>query len=382
MSSQTNPPAGTRILHVVGKPGTVLSDVAAHAIAFQVAGGYKVGVAATSKTLRALTERIDSPNLVRFPMSIADHAQPWSDAATAFDLHRNYRHVDLVHAHGLAPAVVASLGMTGLPAAKRPTLVATLGRQAGESFLTSAGAGIVGRHATAILGSTDVIVERFADDVPIAERAGLLDADLARRIEPSEDAAQVREDLQLPRGTWMVASAARISDADAMTTLLESVVELNQQRPERPVALVLTGQGRGRAEIERQWALGQSAPVILAEPSRTVDVLAAADIVVGSRKMSGIDVEGLMQLGRPLVALGDEAAAREFGPKSPSAPPRDVAGLTRAISDLIDDPAARALAGVGAKERIIARTPEEEVELGLLDVYQRALQVRRSGALV
>lgn len=371
-TSTDAPPVGTRILHVVGKPGTVIADVAVRAIRAQLASGYKVAVAATPGNLRKLTEGMDAPNLVELPTSVGEGPRPWSDPATAFELHVFYRHVDLIHAHGLAPAVLASLGFSGLPRGRRPALVATIGKNAAGSV----GAGIVAKNATAVLGTTEVVVERFADEVPLVRRAGLLSPDLATRLEARIEPAEVRSNLGLGRGTWLLASPARIGDSAVISTLLEAITELNEHRPERKVALVLTGQGLGRGEIDRDWTHRPEVPVVLADPSTVVDVLAAADIVVASAKMSGVGDEGLMQLGRPLVALGDEKLARRFGPSSPQVTPGDAAGLRRAVSDLIDDPAARAKAGVGAKERIVGTDPEEEITTELLDIYARALDAK------
>ncbi|GAA2106879.1 group 1 glycosyl transferase [Brevibacterium salitolerans] len=381
--------AQTRILHVLAEAQGPVGEVAASAAQAHAGSGLKVGVAARPSVLEELGfAPATSPrggtspamgydrerDLAAVSLPVRDHVA-LGDPGTVLDLHRLYRHVDLVHAHGLHAAALAGTAMTGLPASRRPALVATVGRFRPQSTLDAASAAVVARTAAAVLGTTAPVVDRFVDEVPVAERARLLSPDLSTRLAPAVSRRQVRENLEVPDGAFLVASPLAVADGDALTTFLDAAVSLAEHRQDRHVVFALTGSGRERGLV-RSAFVGRC-PVVLADEGSAVDVLAAADVVVATADMGPMEPEALMQLARPSIVLGDERTARPWGEAAPRVDADDTHALVQRISAFLDSPAGRVSAGFAARRRVDDVSSAELVAADLLDVYAAALAHRR-----
>ncbi|WP_245873327.1 group 1 glycosyl transferase [Brevibacterium ihuae] len=360
-------PADARILHVLAETDGVIGEVAVLAIRSHLQAGFKVGVAARRRVLDALDLPADDPNLVHLDVDVRTGPRP-GDPGRAHTLHRYYRHVDVVHAHGLHPAAVAGLGMTGLPARLRPALVATVGRFDPRSPFAAADAAIVARTAAVVLGTTEPVVEHFAEDVPVVSRARLLNPDVRTVYEPVRSRAQIREALGVRAGTVVVAVPLELTDHPALTTAVEAAVELSDHRPDRRWATVFTGSGRLRQTIHDEFVTRRK-DIILADVVATVDVVAGADIVIAGDRMSAIGPEGIMQLARPVVHLGSARGARAWGDSAVHVDTDDTAGLLAAIAHYSDSPAARGTAGIAAKRRVVDISGHGYLAGELLDVY-------------
>lgn len=363
----------TRILHVVTTLRGAVGEVAADAIRGHLASGRRVAVAARTSIVSAL-DLPDTPLLAIIPIDARDRVT-LSDPDSSLTLHQHYRHVDVVHAHGLHAAALAGAAMTGLPTRLRPALVATVGRHRGSTVVDGASARIVQRTAAVVLGTTDPIADSFADSVPVTERAQLRTPDVSKRLAPVVGRAQTRENLDVPAGAFLVASPQRVVDGDELTTLLEAGMTMFDHRPDRRVVFALTGSGRERTTVERNFT--RRHPIVLAEEGAAADVLAAADVVVATKDMAAVDAEGLMQLGRATVVLGTERTARPWGDAAVRVDPADTAGLQHAIADLLDSPAQRTQAAFAVRRRVDDADPARFLADDLLDVYAEALAHRR-----
>lgn len=363
----------TRILHVVTTLRGAVGEVAADAIRGHLAAGLHVAVAARRSIVRDL-DLPESPRLAIIAVPARDHVQ-LSDPDTSLTLHQHYRHVDVVHAHGLHAAALAGAGMTRLPARLRPALVATVGRFRASSVVDGASAKIVERTAAVVLGTTEPIADHFADAVPVVERARLRTPDISRRLVPVVGRARTRENLNVPAGAFLVAAPQRLVDGDELTTLLEAGMTMFDHRPDRRIVFALTGTGRERSTIETSFT--RRHPIVLADEGAVTDVLAAADVVVATKDMTGIDAEGLMQLGRATIVLGTERTARPWGDAAPRIDAADTAGLQHAIADLVDSPVQRTEAAFAVRRRVDDADPATLIAEDLLDVYAEALEHRR-----
>ena len=185
----------------------------------------------------------------------------------------------------------------------------------------------------------------------------------------------MRENLGLQPGSFLVATPMRLVDGDDLTTYLEAAVTMFDHRPDRRVVFALTGAGRERSTIEN--AFTRTHPIVLADEGSVADVLAAADVVVGSKSMTGVDVEGLMQLGRATVILGDARTARPWGDSAARVDADDTPGLLAAITALVDSPEVRTSAAFAARRRVDDVDPAALIADDLLDVYAEALVHRR-----
>lgn len=362
-----------RILHVVTTTRGVIGEVAVDAIRGHLAAGRQVAIAARASVISRL-DLPESPALVIIPIDARDRVTS-ADPGSSLTLHQHYRHVDVVHAHGLHAAALAGAAQTGLPARMRPALVATVGRFHSSNVVDAASAKIVERTAAVVLGTTAPTVSHFTDGVPVTERAQLRRPDVVQRLAPTIGRAQVRENLGLQPGSFLVATPMRLVDGDDLTTYLEAAVTMFDHRPDRRVVFALTGAGRERSTIEN--AFTRTHPIVLADEGSVADVLAAADVVVGSKSMTGVDVEGLMQLGRATVILGDARTARPWGDSAARVDADDTPGLLAAITALVDSPEVRTSAAFAARRRVDDVDPAALIADDLLDVYAEALVHRR-----
>lgn len=359
-------PADTRIMHVLTDTNSVLAEVARHAIQAQLDAGYRVAVASRESVFKALNVAGDRLRHIEIG---AGAGLRLDDPNTALTLHKYYRHIDLVHAHGLHAAALAGAGLTGLPQSMHPTIVASVGRDG--SMLADAQAQIVAKTATVVLGTTEPIVEKYVDTVAIVERAQLLSSDVDPVAQPRLSREEARDLLDVPSGAWLVSSPVALIDSPAVTTIAEVGVRLATYRSDRSWVFALTGGGRSRSTV-RSGIVDRVEHMRLAEEVSTVDVLSASDVVVASDRMTAVDAERLMQLGRPVVFVGSEQNGRMYGDGVPQFAPDDVDGALHAVAELIDRPALRVQNGIHAHDRV-STARHTFIADHLLSVYAQAL---------
>ncbi|GAA1799879.1 MULTISPECIES: group 1 glycosyl transferase [Brevibacterium] len=359
----------TRILHVLAETTGPVAEVAKIAVIGHLKAGFKVGLAAHPDLL----ETIDVPadlreNYREIPLTAKRRLSP-SDPNSAFILHKHYPHVDIVHAHGLHAATLAGLGFTGLPSRLHPTAVATVENFDPADVIEKTGAEVVARTATAVLGTTEPVVEWFAGSVPLVERAELVTPDIDTDLTVTMSRAQVRRQLGIKDGTWMIASPIALKDHTALATVLDAAGQINSRRRDRRAVTVLTGTGRDRRTVANSFA---DRGVIVAPADDLVDVVAAADVVIAAESMTGLSHEDLMQLSKPTIFIGNERRAGIWGDSAPIVAPDDTDGLLREINHLLDDPAARGAQAIAAKKRVIDVDNPGQIASSLLGVYAEA----------
>ncbi|MEL7584718.1 glycosyltransferase [Brevibacterium casei] len=368
-----------RILHVLADTTDPVAEVAKLAVIGHLRAGHQVGLAAH----RSILDRLDVHedllgNYREIELSAKRRLSP-SDPASAFTLHKIYPHVDIVHGHGLHAATLTGLGFTGLPARLSPTAVATVENFAPADVIEKTGAEIVARTARGVLGTTEPVVEWFAGSVPLVERAELVTPDIDTDLTVTASRAQVRRELGIGEGTWMVASPIALKDHTALATVLDAADQINRRRPDRKVVFVLTGTGRDRRTIASAFA---DRGVIVAPAGDLVDVAAASDVVIASEQMTGLSHEDLMQLAKPTVFIGAERRAGIWGEAADIVPADDTDALLREINHLLDDPAARGAQAIAAKKRVIDVDNPGEIAASLLGLYAEVEALSKSASRV
>ncbi|GAA1953109.1 hypothetical protein GCM10009689_37810 [Brevibacterium antiquum] len=358
--------ADTRILHVLAETTGPVVEVAKLAVLGHLRAGFKVAVAAHRSLLGTFGVPEDLADNFREIELAARRRFTLADPNTAFTLHKYYQHVDIVHAHGLHAATLAGLAFTGLPARLHPKVVATIESFDAAGVIEKTGAEIVGRTATALLGTTEPVVDYFGGKVPIVERAELVHPDIDVDLTVRTPRAQVRRELGVEEGTWMVASPIALRDHTALATVLDAADQINTKRPGRSVVTVLTGTGKDRATIESAFA---DRGVIVAPSGDLVDVAAAADVVIASETMTGLSHEDLMQLSKPAVFIGNQRRAGIWGAAAKAVAADDTDALLSEINHLLDDPAGRGSQAVAAKKRVIDVNNGAAISATLLDLY-------------
>ncbi|MGO2035858.1 MAG: group 1 glycosyl transferase [Brevibacterium sp.] len=369
--------ADTRILHVLADTTGPVVEVAKLAVLGHLRAGFKVAVAAHRSLLGTFGVPEELADNFREIELTARRKLTTADPGTAFTLHKHYRHVDIVHAHGLHAATLAGLAFTGLPARLHPKVVATIESFDSANVIDKTGAEIVGRTATAILGTTEPVVDYFGEKVPVVERAELVHPDIDVDLTVRTPRAEVRKDLGIGEGTWMIASPIALRDHTALATVLDAADQINQKRPDRNVVTVLTGTGKDRSTIERAFS---DRGVIVAAAGDLVDVVAAADVVIASESMTGLSHEDLMQLSKPAVFIGSARRAGIWGEAARSVDPDNTEALLREINHLLDDPAGRGSQAVAAKKRVIDVQDGAAISATLLDLYAEVAATPESAA--
>lgn len=380
LASQTSfgPDPSTRIMHVLDTADSVVVEMARETIARHLQAGYPTAVAARTSVFDSLGLDVSDPLLVHIEIGAVTGVR-LADAAHAFTLHKYYRHVDLVHAHGLHAGALAGLALTGLPKRMHPAIVTTVERFEEDGSIDALLARTVARTSTAVLGTTEPVCEHFADlEVPVIERAPLLRPDLDPRADITtaltRDRKRVRRDLDVPAGHWLIASPIEMRDDTAVATVLDAAIRLPQHRPDRRWVVVFTGGGPARAQVRDEIA-SRFAHIRLASEYSAAEVAAAADIVIAADRMTGLSTEGLMQMRRPVLHIGRERGARIWGERVIHVAAGDTPGLLVGIAEYADSPVARATAAVAAKDRVTGSTSVDTAGIILLDIYDTALKV-------
>ena len=363
--------ADTRILHVLAETTGPVVEVAKLAVLGHLRAGFKVAVAAHRSLLGTFGVPEELADNFREIELAARRRFTLADPNTAFTLRKYYQHVDIVHAHGLHAATLAGLAFTGLPARFHPKLVATIESFDGANVIERTGAEIVGRTATAILGTTEPVVDYFGEKVPLVERAELVHPDIDADLTVRTPRTQVRRELGVEEGTWMVASPIALRDHTALATVLDTADQINTRRPGRSVVTVLTGTGKDRNTIETAFA---DRGVIVAPAGDLVDVAAAADVVIASESMTGLSHEDLMQLSKPAVFIGNTRRAGIWGAAAKPVAADDTDALLSEINHLLDDPEGRGKQSVAAKKRVIDVANGSAISQTLLELYAEAFE--------
>lgn len=369
--------ADTRILHVLAETTGPVVEVAKLAVLGHLRAGHKVAVAAHRSLLGTFGVPAELAEDFREISLTARRRLTPADPGSAFTLHKLYEHVDLVHAHGLHAATLAGLAFTGLPSSRQPQLIATIESFDADNVIERTGAEIVSRTATAVLGTTEPVVDYFGERVPVVERAELVHPDIDVDLTVRTPRAEVRRQLRIADGTWMVASPIALRDHTALATVLDAASQINTRRPDRRVVTVLTGTGRDRRTIQRAFA---DRDVIVAPADDLVDVTAAADVVIASEQMTGLGHEELMQLSRPAVFIGSSRRAGIWGDAANAVEPDDTDGLLSEINHLLDNPAGRGSRAVAAKKRVIDVSNGAAISSTLLDLYAEVAATERAGS--
>jgi glycosyltransferase involved in cell wall biosynthesis len=267
--------------------------------------------------------------------------------------------VDVVHAHGLKAAWVASLLRR-----PRPPIVATVhnlvldevaGRAAGKALRVLEG--VLPRRVDELIAVSQPIADRFGRGVVVP---------------PVGPAPVVMDDLRRP-GCPLVVAVARLHPQKDLATLIRAAARL----PEVSVEIVGEGplQADLQVEIDRR-RVGDR--VRLTGPStNSADHLAAADVVaVTSIWESGpLALAEALLLGRPVVTtpVGFAPSLVEDGVSGRVVPVGDDRAVAAAIAELLDDPARAAAMGEAGQQRARQLLDPDRLVSSVEDVYQGVL---------
>ncbi|MCX7804050.1 MAG: glycosyltransferase family 4 protein [Planctomycetota bacterium] len=198
------------------------------------------------------------------------------------------------------------------------------------------------------------------------------------RFRPRGQREAVRRKLGLPPDAPVAAHVARFAVVKDHRTLLAAWRETVAALP--AAKLLLVGDGRMRAEIERQASdAGLADTVVFLGARRDVpEILEAADVgVLSSSGSEGFSraVAEYMAMGLPVAATGVGAVPDlvEDGREGLIVPPRDPAALAAALRRLLSDTATARRMGEAAMRRARAEFDWEKVAGRVEDLYREVL---------
>lgn len=197
---------------------------------------------------------------------------------------------------------------------------------------------------------------------------------------PSEDRAALQNQLDLRRGTW-VGAFGRLRPQKGTDLLIRSLLRLMPAQPDLNCLLVgLADDAEFLSEMKRLIADADLADRFTFRAGLGWEELArhhaAMDVCAAPARWEGFGLTPLeaMASGVPVVAttvgafpdIVTSAAGRLV-------PPDDPDGLTAALREMLEDPAARARMGAAAREHVLANHAIEREAEALIAVYRRLL---------
>jgi glycosyltransferase involved in cell wall biosynthesis len=270
---------------------------------------------------------------------------------------------DVVIAHNVG--VTAAVTLARATRRPKPAVVTVFHGVAASDYRASA---LVLSFAPSALVTVSEAIARRLEAAGLSRQKPVVipNAVSAPRMPPR---AEAREALGLPSDALVALCAARLVDQKRHDVLLRA-----WQRLPSECMLLIAGDGPNRAALEglsEELQLGERVR-ILGSRGDVPRLLAAADVATLASDWEGLPIFVLeaMAAGRPVVATevdGLVEVLRDGG--GILVPPRSPAELAAALSHLLQDPAARAVASAAALETIARR-------------YDPVLMTQRYDALV
>jgi glycosyltransferase involved in cell wall biosynthesis len=200
---------------------------------------------------------------------------------------------------------------------------------------------------------------------------------------PASD--DLRTLIGAPADRLIIAAASRAVPEKGIAELMHAFDALyadwNGTAPQ-PI-LVFVGDGPSLAELQalRSVLPSRDAIHLVGYQPKAAELVGSADIAVVPslwQEAFGNSVIEAMARGRAVVAtrVGGIPEIIEDGVSGWLVDPGDVAGLTRALRRLVDDPELRAVAGLAARERVATLFSRERQVLAVTQLLTRALDGR------
>ncbi|QDU64851.1 Putative glycosyltransferase EpsD [Planctomycetes bacterium Pan216] len=203
-------------------------------------------------------------------------------------------------------------------------------------------------------------------------------------LNPSRDRDEVRASLGIPADADVVAKVARLFELKGHDDLLDATRPLVERYPN--LHLLLIGDGILRESIAaRAEAMGLGKRIHfsgLVAPEEIPNLLGAVDVVLHASYREGLArvlPQGLLA-GKPVVSY-DVGGAREVVLADQTGilvPVRDVAGLTRGLEELLDDPAKRERFGRTGRELFADQFRHQTMTRKIRAVYEEVIAERQA----
>ena len=279
---------------------------------------------------------------------------------------------NVLHCHHYSPFVYGALARVWRPALR---LVFTE-----HGRLSDATPSSKRRFANAILGrfpdavftvSADlrehIVAEGFAREAVQVIYNGI---QLGGAPEPAQRQA-VRTRLNVSDDTFVVGTVARLDPVKSLGTLIQATANLAK---ERPVALVIVGDGPERAALERAKDESGACEHVcfLGHRDDAREWLSGFDVYVNSSISEGVSLTILeaMAARLPIIATAVGGTPEVVTPDCGHlVPARDARAITERLRDLAGDPGLRQRLGANARRRVEELFTIERMVRDYRDVY-------------
>jgi glycosyltransferase involved in cell wall biosynthesis len=313
--------------------------------------------------------------------------RPWLDGKAYWCLRAAFKRLkpDVVHTHSSKAGI---LGRFAAWHERVPAIVHTIHGMPFGPFETPAKnrlyialEKLAARRAHAIVSVCDAMTSQaLAAGVGRPEQfvtvySGM-DADAF--LEPKRSRDEVRRELGLAESDVAFATVARLFDLKGHDDLIAVAKDVLAANPK--VKFVWIGDGilRGRlvADLERLGIRQSFILTGLVPPDRIPELLNAADAVIHPSLREGLArvLPQALLVGRPVISYDIDGAREVVIPETGILlPPRDLAGLKRAILDLAAQPVTRAAMGREGRRRFADQFRYQAMARELRSLYERLL---------
>ena len=285
------------------------------------------------------------------------------------------RELDVVHAHGLRAAFVASLARPPVP------LVVTLhnaviakGLRGQASLLVER---IVARTATLVLGASQDLVERA---VALGARQSRLGAVAAPAMAaPRRSRAAIRAEFRLAPDMPLIVSVGRLHPQKRYDVLIDAAARWRERRP-API-VVVAGSGPSYMALAQRASERHARFYLLGHRTDVPDLLSAADLAVVTSDWEArqLFAQEALRSGVPLVTTAVGGLPGLVGDAAVLIPPGDVDALDTAVTRLLDDPVRRADYAARGPRRAAEWPTEEDTVADVLAAYASVTSTTRAG---
>ncbi|HWS35489.1 MAG TPA: glycosyltransferase family 4 protein [Actinoplanes sp.] len=283
------------------------------------------------------------------------------------------RDAEVIHAHGLRAAFVASVARTGVPLVvtwHNAVLARGLRGQAGALLER-----IVARNAAITLGASDDLVQRA---LALGARSARLGPVAAPQLAPPKRSrAAVRAEFGLRGGTPLIVSVGRLHPQKNYDLLVDVAARWRELTPAPSV--VIAGSGPSYMPLA-QRASRLHAPVqLLGHRSDVPDLLAGADLAVITSDWEArqLFAQEALHAGVPLVATAVGGLPGLVGDAAVQIPPRDPDALDEAVRRLLGDPELRADYAARGPRQAATWPGEQDVVADVRSAYAEVAAVHR-----
>jgi glycosyltransferase involved in cell wall biosynthesis len=283
--------------------------------------------------------------------------------------------IDVVHAHGLRAAFVASLARPVAPLVVTwHNAVLARGLRASASALVER---IVARAAALTLGASEDLVQRAVSLGARNARLGAVAAPVLPAARRSR--AAVRAEFRVAPDAPLILSVGRLHPQKRYDVLLDAAARWRGLDP-APV-VVVAGSGPSYMLLAQRASELHAKFYLLGHRADVPDLLAGADLAVVTSDWEArqLFAQEALRAGVPLISTAVGGLPGLVGDAAVLIPPGDVDALDTAVRDLLGDPAKRADYAVRGPRQAATWPTEPDTVADVLAGYASVTTAARAG---